>query len=66
MQITLNGQPHQVEPGSTLSTLLAELGLDRKPCAAEVNRQVVPRGEHASTTLNEGDTIELMTLVGGG
>ena len=34
--------------------------------AVEVNREVVPRKAHASTPLSEGDSIEVVTLVGGG
>ncbi|MCP4498190.1 MAG: sulfur carrier protein ThiS, partial [Phycisphaeraceae bacterium] len=29
-------------------------------------RNVVPKAAHAATTLGEGDTIEIVTLVGGG
>jgi sulfur carrier protein len=66
MTITVNGQPRQVEQGSTVAGLIADLGLAGQPCAAEVNRDVVPRREHAERVLQEGDTVELVTLVGGG
>jgi thiamine biosynthesis protein ThiS len=32
----------------------------------EVNRKVVPRRQHAEHTLRDGDTVEIVTLVGGG
>ena len=34
--------------------------------AVERNRELVPRGEHATCRLAEGDRIEIVTLVGGG
>ena len=33
---------------------------------SEVNKRIVPRKRHESTQLNEGDKVELVTLVGGG
>jgi thiamine biosynthesis protein ThiS len=32
----------------------------------EVNRQLVRRVHHGETRLSEGDTVEVVTLVGGG
>ena len=32
----------------------------------EHNRRVVPRAEHAAVRLNHGDTLEIVTFVGGG
>jgi thiamine biosynthesis protein ThiS len=42
------------------------LGLERAAVAVEVNRQVVPRREHEQAELADGDTVEVVTLVGGG
>jgi len=66
IELVVNGQPRQVAAGSTVSTLIDSLGLGRSPCAVEVNRRVVVRRDHASTTLASGDRIEIVTLVGGG
>jgi thiamine biosynthesis protein ThiS len=52
--------------GSTLAELLRRLSLEGKPVAVEHNRRVVPRAEHASVRLNHGDTLEIVTFVGGG
>jgi len=38
----------------------------RAACAVEVNRRVIPRRDHATATLVDGDRIEIVTLVGGG
>ncbi len=66
MRIRLNGQSHEAPDGATLADLLRELGLVDRPAAAEVNRKLVPKAEHASRRLTEGDEVELVTLVGGG
>ena len=42
------------------------LGLRGQAVAVELNRRVVRKKDHAQTELREGDTLELVTLVGGG
>jgi thiamine biosynthesis protein ThiS len=66
MEITVNGQPRQIEAGATVAALLEVLGLDPRQLAVERNLELVPRGEHAATALAAGDRIEVVTLVGGG
>ncbi|MEM9167143.1 MAG: sulfur carrier protein ThiS [Planctomycetota bacterium] len=66
MQITLNGEPYDVAEGTTLEGLIATLGLADAACAAEVNGSVVPKHQHPQSALQPGDTVELVTLVGGG
>ena len=66
MQVTINSEPRECAEGMTLADLLCELGLDTTPCAAEINKRLIPKREHADRQLCEGDTIELVTLVGGG
>ncbi|MGD9127698.1 MAG: sulfur carrier protein ThiS [Planctomycetia bacterium] len=50
----------------TVAALLAELNMADRPVAVEVNRELVTRAEHESCPLNEGDIVEIVTLVGGG
>ncbi len=66
MTVTINGKPTAVGEGRTVADLIKDLGLQGQPCAAEVNREVVPRRQHGERTLSEGDVVELVTLVGGG
>jgi sulfur carrier protein len=65
MKITVNGNATEIPEGLTVTALLAHLGL-QGPVAVERNRDVVPRAEHAATTLSEGDQIEIVHFVGGG
>lgn len=66
MTITVNGDERQLETPLTIAELIRDLGLEGRPCAVERNRTVVPRAEHETTTLSEGDQLEVVTLVGGG
>lgn len=66
MQIHVNGEPRTLDAPTTLRELIESLGLGQAAVAAEVNKALVPRRDHESTTLAEGDTVELVTLVGGG
>jgi thiamine biosynthesis protein ThiS len=65
MAITVNGDPHRVPPDLTVRELLDLLGV-RGTAAVEHNRRIVPRAEHATTRLAEGDALEVVQLVGGG
>ena len=66
MKITLNDEPREIEPGTTLAGLLEDMGFQSKFVAVEVNLEVVPRARHGECILHEGDRLELVTLVGGG
>lgn len=52
--------------GLTVAQLVAQLGLAGKRLAVEVNRDIVPRGEHATRSLRDGDRIEIIHAIGGG
>ena len=66
MKITVNGEVREIESGATVASLLEALGLAGRPVAVERNVGIVPRAKHAETALAEGDTLEIVTLVGGG
>lgn len=66
MHIILNGESQELVEGATVSDLLEQRRLDPRYLAAEVNRQVIPRGKHAQHVLHPGDVVEIVTLVGGG
>ena len=66
MQITLNGKIHELEESTTISDLLAQLGVQTRHVAVEVNLEIMPHPEHPAYVLQEGDQLEVVTLVGGG
>lgn len=66
IDVVINGQPRSLNTGTTIAGLVAELGLGDRRVAVERNREVVPRALHATTVLESGDHLEVVTFVGGG
>ena len=66
MRVTLNGEPFEAATGTTLALLLDRLEMGGDRVAAAVNGEVVPRREHATRALREGDVIEVIHAVAGG
>ena len=66
MQITLNGDPREIEPETTVARLLQQMELEPRAVAVELNLEVVPRARHAEFTLQDKDRLEIVTFVGGG
>ena len=64
--IVVNGEPRVVVAGASALDVVVELGMADRPVAVEVNERVVPRRELATWLLRAGDTLEIVTLVGGG
>jgi sulfur carrier protein len=65
MTITVNAEQREVPPGTTVSSLLEMLNLKPRNVAVELNRRLL-RTEKYDTALNEGDSVEVVTFVGGG
>lgn len=66
MQLTLNGRPHPLLEGTALSGLVAALAPDSRGIAVAVNGQVVRAADWPTTTLGEGDDVEIVTAHQGG
>jgi len=66
MRVVLNGEDHELTSGLTVRQLVEALGLGLGPVAVEVNQAVVPRAEHATSVLADGDKVEVVHFVGGG
>ncbi len=66
MRILLNGESHDCDPSATVSELLAERGLAEHRVAVEVNLAIVPKSQHATHALHEGDRVEIIQALGGG
>lgn len=65
MNVVINGTPHTLAEGARLADALLLIGAT-PPYAAAVNRQFVPRSEHASHALRPDDQIEVIRPVTGG
>lgn len=66
MRIEVNGEPREVEEGTTVGGLVRQLALAPERLALELNREVVRRSRWDETVLSEGDKIEVVHFVGGG
>lgn len=63
--ITVNGEQRSYDAGTTVSSLLEGMSLKPEKVAIELNRRLVRSAQYA-TELKNGDTIEIVTFVGGG
>ena len=66
LRVELNGDPHELDEGATLSTLIEQLSLAPERVAVELNRDVVRRADWPATRLADGDRVEVVHFVGGG
>ncbi|MGD0483118.1 MAG: sulfur carrier protein ThiS [Gemmatimonadales bacterium] len=66
LALTVNGEPAEVPPGTTLDALLARLGLDPRAVVVEHNHRIVRREGLAAAALADGDAVEIVHFVGGG
>lgn len=66
LRLTVNGEPVDVPPASSVADLLSTLDTAGKRIAVERNGEIVPRSQHANTALAAGDRLEIVIAVGGG
>ncbi|MDO8907355.1 MAG: sulfur carrier protein ThiS [Pseudohongiella sp.] len=66
MQIQVNGKAVDLPDNSTIIDLLEQLGMTTGRLAVELNTEIVPRSQHASTALKNGDCVEIVHAIGGG
>ena len=66
LRLTVNGEARTAAAGTTVTGLLAAMGIDPARVAVERNQDVVPRKSWAEATLGDGDKIEIVAFVGGG
>ena len=63
--ITINGKEHPYTT-TTLQELLVERNLAIEICAVEVNSILIPHKDRNKHQLQDGDKVEIVSLVGGG
>ena len=64
--VQVNGQAVEVPPGRTLPNFLEQLGYDLRLVALEFNGEILHRQHWFHTRIQEGDVLEVVTVVGGG
>jgi sulfur carrier protein len=66
IQVTVNGAAQRFEQPLAVSALIEKMSLAGKKIAVERNGEIVPRGLHRQTLVENGDRLEIVVAVGGG
>lgn len=64
-KIKINDQQVHVE-SKTIAELLKELNIPSPGIAVAVNDEIVPKAEHGTQVINEGDRLDIIRPIGGG
>lgn len=63
--VKINGESFDID-GKTLSEYLETTNYDPKRIAVERNGDIVPKSKYSETLLSDGDSVEVVSFVGGG
>lgn len=63
--VKVNGEELDIA-GKTLAEYLATTDYDLKRIAVECNGDIVPKAQYGETMLRDGDSVEVVSFVGGG
>jgi thiamine biosynthesis protein ThiS len=66
ISLQINGKPVELERATPLLAYLEKLGVNPRAIAVEHNGTIVERAEYEGVTLNQGDNVEIVRMVGGG
>ncbi len=66
IQIQVNGENRETPAGTTVSTLLDQLGLNPGRVAIEYNQHILAKAKWGETKVAAGDRLEIVQFVGGG
>lgn len=66
INIQVNGEPQACSSSISLPELLTQLELNPRLIAVEYNGEILHRQYWADTKMQQGDRLEIVTIVGGG
>ena len=66
MTVEVNGREHELDPGETVQSLLARLGLEAGYALVERNGEPVERARYAEVELADRDRLVVARPVAGG
>ena len=66
VQITLNGEPFEIERPLSVVALFDKLEIDARRVAVEHNLTIIRRQRFPEVIVNDGDSVEIVNFVGGG
>ena len=56
----------QAANGKSIVDIINEMNIDIRTIAVELNEEIVSKADYDSTTLKDGDVLEVVSFVGGG
>jgi sulfur carrier protein len=62
----VNSRSIQIIGNMTLSEILASQGYATSRIAVELNGRIIPKSEYETTIVCDGDSMEVVSIVGGG
>jgi sulfur carrier protein len=66
MQVSINGEPHELPAQARVAAVLEVLGLPGRGVAVAVDGELVRRADWPTTPLADGARVEVVTAVQGG
>jgi thiazole synthase/sulfur carrier protein len=66
IRLKVNGKQVELERATPLLVYIEKLGVDPRAVAVEHNGTILERAAYQTVTLKEGDTVEIVRMVGGG
>jgi sulfur carrier protein len=66
MIVTVNGEQRELQPGSTIASLVEEISAPARGVAVALDGEVVPRAEWPVTAVGEGARVEVVAAIQGG
>jgi sulfur carrier protein len=64
--LQVNGRRVELDEPTPLLTYLEKLGVSARAVAVELNGVIIERAAYSDATLDEGDVVEVVRMVGGG
>ena len=66
IRVQVNGETKDLPPGTSVRSLLDQLGLNPGRVAIEYNLEILPKTKWEATQVSPGDRLEIVQFVGGG
>lgn len=66
LEVSINGALESLPANTTLEKLIHQHNPTDLPIAVAINAEFVPRSQYATTPLNAGDKVDIVSPVGGG
>ena len=66
MIVYVNGEPREFADHALVADVIADMGLQGKKIAVEMNKEILPYDRHETQKLQAGDRLEIVHAIGGG